>query len=59
MKIVIYMLSKFEQKRDSDDWDPKEDNTKLGEHWHAILKALGEESEETEDDENDNIEVEQ
>lgn len=54
-----YMLAKFYQKRAIDYCDPKEDNTTLYEHWHAILKALGEESEETEDDENENIEVEQ
>ena len=41
-----YMLAKFYQKRAIDNCDPKEDNTTLYEHWHAILKALGEEKEE-------------
>lgn len=38
-----YMLAKFYQKRAIDNMDPKVDNTTLMEHWHAILKALGEE----------------
>ena len=38
-----YMLAKFYQKRAIDNMDPKADNTTLMEHWHAILKALGEE----------------
>lgn len=41
-----YMLAKFYQQRAIDNCDPKEDNTTLYEHWHAILKALGEETDE-------------
>lgn len=48
-----YMLAKFYQQRAIDNKDPKEDNTTLMEHWHAILKALGEETDDK-DNENDN-----
>lgn len=41
-----FMLAKFYQKRAIDNLDPNEDNSTLFDHWHAILKALGEESEE-------------
>lgn len=40
-----FMLAKFYQQKAIDNCDPKEDNSTLYEHWHAILKALGEESE--------------
>lgn len=42
-----YMLAKFYQQRAIDNCDKREDNATLYEHWHAILKALGEESEPT------------
>ncbi len=38
-----YMLAKFYQRKAIENMDKSADNTTLYEHWHAILKALGEE----------------
>ena len=38
-----YMLAKFYQQRAIDKMDNNADNATFYEHWHAILKALGEE----------------